>query len=118
MQLDTRGAEPTVTVIIAAGGEATRLPGKLALPVAGTPMLLRVRRALADAGPCVIAAKSHLDTEIAASIGARVVLDVQPGQGPLAALAGAAFTVDTPYFFAAAGDMPGLDAAFVRKLVA
>ncbi len=109
-------AEPRLTVIIVAGGEARRLPGKLDLLVEGLPMLLRVRRALASVGPCIVAAKIPFAQTMASSLDARVVLDDRPGDGPLAALANAAAKVETRYFFAAAGDMPGIDAAYVRRV--
>jgi len=111
------GAEPRVTVIIVAGGEASRLPRKLELPVLGIPMIVRVRRALAPIGACIVAAREPFAQSIAAAIDARVVLDDRPGEGPLAALVTAASFVETPYFFAAAGDMPGLDASFAARIV-
>jgi molybdopterin-guanine dinucleotide biosynthesis protein A len=110
------GAEPSVTVIIVAGGEASRLPRKLELPVLGIPMIVRVRRALASIGPCIVAARTPFAQSIEASLDARVILDDRPGEGPLAALVTAASFVETPYFFAAAGDMPELDASFVGRV--
>jgi molybdopterin-guanine dinucleotide biosynthesis protein A len=110
-------AEPRVTVIIVAGGEASRLPRKLELPVLGIPMIVRVRQALATVGACIVAARVPFARSIAESLDARVVLDDRPGEGPLAALASAVSFVETPYFFAAAGDMPGLDASFVARIV-
>jgi len=119
MPPDAPSAEKRVTVIVLAGGSATRLPGKLALPVNGEPMLVRVVRALSATGaPCIVAANDLLPAEIAAQLRVPIVYDDHPGEGPLAALASSAAAVDTPYFFAAAGDMPGLDAAFVARVLA
>ncbi|HEY5094427.1 MAG TPA: molybdenum cofactor guanylyltransferase [Candidatus Eremiobacteraceae bacterium] len=119
MPLDAPGAEKRVTIIVLAGGAATRLPGKLALPVNGEPMLVRVVRALSATGdPCIVSANGLLPAEIAAQLDVPVVYDDRPGEGPLAALASCASAVNTPYFFAAAGDMPGIDAAFVARVVA
>lgn len=117
MQPGSPGADRSVSVVIAAGGDAKRLPGKLDLPVQGAPMLLRVRRALAPIGPCIIAARVAFDAATASSLDARIVIDRHPGEGPLAALADAAAMVETEYFFAAAGDMPHIDAAFARRLL-
>lgn len=119
MPLDTPGAEKRLTIIVLAGGYATRLPGKLALPVNGEPMLVRVVRALSATGEqCIVAANDLLPAEFTAQLAARIVYDDRPGEGPLAALASAVAKVTTPYFFAAAGDMPGIDAAFVARIVA
>ena len=113
------GAETRFTIVVLAGGSATRLPGKLALPIDGEPMLARVLRALSFTGaPCVVAASGTLAEELIARIGVPIVFDEHPGEGPLAALVSAAATVRTPYMFAAAGDMPGIDAPFVARVVA
>ena len=44
-----------VTTVILAGGRATRLPGKLELPVGSEPLLAHVYHHLRDAAPVVIA---------------------------------------------------------------
>jgi molybdopterin-guanine dinucleotide biosynthesis protein A len=119
MRLDASGADAPVTIIVLGGGLATRLPGKLALPVDGLPMLARVLRALSTLGaPCLLAANAPLEDDVAAHITVPIVYDEHPGEGPLAALATAASAVTTPYFFATAGDMPGIDAAFVGRVIA
>lgn len=119
MRLDALGAEARVTIVVLAGGHATRLPGKLALPIDGEPMLARVLRALSVTGaPCLVVANARLPQEIAALINVPIVYDEVPGEGPLAALASCAATVNTPFFFAAAGDMPGINADFVGRVVA
>ena len=119
MPLDAPGAEARITIVVLAGGDATRLPGKLALPVDGEPMLARVLRVLSATGaPCLVAAGARPPEALDANLRIPVVYDEHPGDGPLAALASAAGAVDTPYFFAVAGDMPGIDAAFVARIVA
>jgi molybdopterin-guanine dinucleotide biosynthesis protein A len=119
MRLDASGADAPVTIIVLGGGLATRLPGKLALPVDGVPMLARVLRTLSSMGaPCLLAANAPLPDDIAMHISVPIVFDEHPGEGPLAALATAASAVRTPFFFAAAGDMPGIDAAFVTRVMA
>jgi molybdopterin-guanine dinucleotide biosynthesis protein A len=117
MPQDKTGADPRYTVIVLAGGNATRLPGKLALPVEGEPMLARVLRSLAATGaPCLVAAGARPPETVTADV--PVVYDERPGEGPLAALVSAAATIRTPFFLAVAGDMPGIDAAFVARIVA
>jgi len=119
MRPDETGADPQVTIVVLGGGLATRLPGKLALPVDGEPMLARVLRVLSATGaPCIVAAKAPLPDDVAAFVTVPIVYDEHPGEGPLAALASAASAVRTPFFFAAAGDMPGIDAAFVARVIA
>src|ERR1700730_4404333 len=119
MQLGAPGADQRFTVIVLAGGSATRLPGKLALTVHGEPMLARVVRALSATGaPCVVAANNAMGLDTISRLGVPIVYDEHPGEGPLAALASAAATLRTPFFFAAAGDMPGIDAALVARVLA
>jgi len=118
MQPASRDAEPRITVVVLAGGDARRLPGKLSLPVGGMPMLARVCTALSELGaPCIVAARAALPHEIATRIRVRVIFDEHPGEGPLSALVSAAGAVATPFFFAAAGDMPGISASFVARVI-
>jgi molybdopterin-guanine dinucleotide biosynthesis protein A len=119
MPHDATGAEARITIIVLAGGNASRLPGKLALPVDGEPMLARVLRAMSDTGaPCLVAAGARLPDALPTNLGVPVVYDEHPGEGPLAALSSAASSVHTPFFLAVAGDMPGIDVAFVARIVA
>ena len=107
------------TVVLFAGGAATRLPGKLTLPVHGEAMLARVYRRVVDGRrPCVVSARSPLDPMLAEKIRAPVVLDEHGDVGPLGALVTVAATLATTLLFAAAGDLPELDAAFVDDLEA
>lgn len=52
-----------------------------------------------------------------AGFGPRVLLDAEPGQGPLAAIVGALRTVTTPALFVVAGDMPYISAPPIRLVV-
>ena len=107
------------TVLLLAGGEASRLPGKLMLPVDGEPMLVRVfKRLTSDGRPCVISTRAPLDSPLLPVLNAPVVIDEYHGSGPLGGLASAAPHVATPLLFAAAGDLPDLDGAFVAHLEA
>jgi molybdopterin-guanine dinucleotide biosynthesis protein A len=105
-----------VTVIILAGGEATRLPGKLYLDTGDMPMLVRVFRNVTAGYPAVISCKGPLPPPIAAQIDVPAVVDRWPLRGPLSGLLSTMSEVRTPYVFACAGDAPFIDAAFVDML--
>ena len=108
---------PRTTIVLLAGGLATRLPNKLALPVEGEPMLVRIHRRLTSGGrPCVISARTELVPEIARQLRCPVAFDEYPDGGPLGGLASAAAQVRTPLFFAAAGDIPNVGEDFVARL--
>lgn len=104
-----------ITVVIVAGGNATRLPGKLGLDAGGVPLLVRVYRNVAAAGPVVIAAPD-LALELARAIDAPVVGERGPKRGPVGGLLAAFEAMTTPWVFAVAGDAPFVDAAHVARL--
>jgi molybdopterin-guanine dinucleotide biosynthesis protein A len=112
--------EPRITIVLLAGGSATRLPGKLSLPVDGEPMLVRVFRRLQGSGgrPLVVSSRTPLEASFRDVIRAPVVLDDYDNAGPLGGLVSAAARVATPLLFAAAGDLPNIDCAFVDRLEA
>jgi molybdopterin-guanine dinucleotide biosynthesis protein A len=110
------GAQRT-TVVLLAGGSATRLPGKLLLPVDGEPMAVRAYRRLSHGGrPLIVSARGPLPPELAAVITAPLVIDEFEDAGPLGGMVSAAAHVSTPLLFAAAGDLPQMDAAFIDAL--
>jgi molybdopterin-guanine dinucleotide biosynthesis protein A len=112
-------ASDRVTVVLLAGGPATRLPGKLALDVDGEPMLVRVYRRLTLTGwPCVISARAPLGARMPGDASYEVALDDVPDGGPLVGLRNAADLVRTPLMFAAAADLPNLSVAFASRLLA
>ncbi|MBV9439428.1 MAG: molybdenum cofactor guanylyltransferase [Candidatus Eremiobacteraeota bacterium] len=103
-------------ICILAGGQATRLPGKLEAPVAGVPMLVRVYRNVAPAGEVWLSTKGPLPADVAAEIPARAVIDRWPLRGPLSGLISTLSEMPHTWVFAVAGDAPLVDAAFVRSL--
>jgi molybdopterin-guanine dinucleotide biosynthesis protein A len=117
-------------ILVLAGGDATRLPGKLALPVSGTraddaetlPMLVHVFRNMAHSQrgdrEIVIAGKGTFSPEIDALLDAPLVIDRWTRRGPLAGLLTAMARMRSRYVFAAAGDAPNLTAAFADALAA
>lgn len=106
-----------ITVILVAGGNATRLPGKLALDAGGVPLLVRVYHNVAAGRPAVIAAPD-LAPELARAIDAPCIGERGPKRGPLGGLLAALAAVRTPWAFAVAGDAPFVDATFVDRLAA
>lgn len=109
--------EPSITIVLLAGGRASRLPGKLSLPVAGEAMLVRVFRRLSSTGlPCLISVREPLPAAIARELPVAVVTDRYDDAGPLGGLASAGAQVRTPLLFAAAGDLANIDAATIAVL--
>lgn len=111
------GVPPRTTIVLMAGGLATRLPGKLSLPIGGEPMLARVYKRLSASGrPCIVSARAPLADALAVSVPVPVIVDECSDGGPLVGLVSAAARVQTPLIFAAAGDLPNIDGAFVDAL--
>ncbi|GAA0659058.1 molybdenum cofactor guanylyltransferase [Salarchaeum japonicum] len=110
--------------VVLAGGDSTRFgdADKALAAVAGTPMVRRVFDALADATgtpPAVAAGSSPPDAyRRVLPDGVRFVPDDDDYAGPLAGLAAAAAGLDADWLFAAATDLPRLDAPAVRWLAA
>jgi molybdopterin-guanine dinucleotide biosynthesis protein A len=104
------------TVVILAGGEATRLPGKLFLETGDVPLLVRVYRNVSPGRPAVLSCKGTLPGEVDALIDAPAVVDRWPLRGPLSGLLSTMSEVATPWVFAVAGDAPFVDAAFIDGL--
>lgn len=113
-----REAAPLVTTIVLAGGEATRLPGKLFMDAGDLPLLVRVYRNVSVGRPTLISCNGALPYEIDLLIDAPAVVDRWPLRGPLSGLLSTIGEARTPWVFAAAGDAPFLDAAFIDALAA
>jgi molybdopterin-guanine dinucleotide biosynthesis protein A len=107
-----------LSVIVLAGGEATRLPGKLSLDAGNVPMLVRVYRNVSAGRPTVLSCKGTLPAEIDRDLDAPAVVDRWPLRGPLSGLISTMSELRTPWVFAAAGDAPFVDAAFIDRLEA
>jgi molybdopterin-guanine dinucleotide biosynthesis protein A len=109
---------PAVTVIVLAGGEATRFPGKLFVDAGDLPLLVRVYRNAGAGRECLISCKGALPYEVGMLIDAPAVVDRWPMRGPLSGLLSTMSAAYTPWIFAAAGDAPFLDAALIDVLAA
>jgi molybdopterin-guanine dinucleotide biosynthesis protein A len=112
-------AEPATSIVILAGGAATRFPGKLEREVGGEPMLLRVyRNARQSRWPVYVAGKGSFSPEIDARLECPLLLDRRPGGGPLQALLSACGAVDAERIFVLAGDSPLVDTSVMEALAA
>ncbi|RPE33635.1 molybdopterin-guanine dinucleotide biosynthesis protein A [Kitasatospora cineracea] len=102
--------------VVVAGGAGRRLGGadKPALTVGGRTLLDRVLAACADARQTLVVGPER-PTERA---GVRWLREDPPGGGPLAAVAAALPAVTAPRVLLLAADLPFLDAATVRRLLA
>lgn len=107
-----------VGIVLLAGGEATRLPGKLELDAGGEPLILRVYRNLAQAGPIYVSSNRSFPPEIDSALECPIVIDRWPRRGPLAALHSVFTYVREPLVFVTAADAPFVNAAVVRELLA
>ena len=116
--------EPAAIVLLA-GGLATRLPGKLFLAIDGEPLLARIVRRLEIAERAlVVVTSAALEADVRATIaalapGAHVIVDAEPGLGPLPALLAAAAHIEArgvSWFVALAADMPDVDASLIERL--
>jgi molybdopterin-guanine dinucleotide biosynthesis protein A len=110
--------ERQAAVCILAGGEATRLPGKLALAVGDVPMLVRVFRNVSPGRETWLSTKGPLPETIAAHIDTPQVVDRWPLRGPLSGLLSTLSEMRAEWVFAVAGDAPLVDAAFIDRLEA
>jgi molybdopterin-guanine dinucleotide biosynthesis protein A len=103
-------------VLILAGGEATRLPNKLALDAGEIPMIVRVFRNVVGNWPVYVSCKETFAPGIDALLDAPMVVDRWPLRGPLSGLISTMNEMHTRYVFAVAGDAPFVDAAFITHL--
>lgn len=105
-----------IAVCILAGGEATRLPGKLSLNIGEIPMLVRVCHNVSPGRPVWLSTKGPLPSPLASAVDARQVVDRWPQRGPLSGLLSTFSEIRSPWVFAVAGDAPFIDAAFINRL--
>ena len=105
-----------IGVAVLAGGEATRFPGKLYVDAGDLPLLVRVYRNVSPGRETMISCKGALPYEIDLLIDAPAVIDRWPLRGPLSGLLSTLSELHAPWVFAAAGDAPFIDAAFIDML--
>ncbi len=103
-------------VVIVAGGEATRLPGKLELASGDGPLLGRVFSNVRAAGEIAIACKGTFPPELDALLEAPSIVDRWPRRGPLGGMLTAMGRMRSRFVFALAGDAPFVDAGILARL--
>jgi molybdopterin-guanine dinucleotide biosynthesis protein A len=109
---------PAIAVVVLAGGEAKRLPGKLFLDAGDLPLLVRVYRNVSRDRETLISCRSALPYEVDLLIDAPAVVDRWPARGPLSGLLSTIGDVRAPWVFACAGDAPFVDATLIDRLAA
>ncbi len=102
--------------MVLAGGRGRRLggPAKPVLPVAGTPMLLRVLSAAAAAEPRIVVGPPELAEVLPA--GVRLTWERPPGGGPVAAMAAGLDLVERGPVAVLAADLPLLSPMALDRL--
>jgi molybdopterin-guanine dinucleotide biosynthesis protein A len=108
--------DSTLGIALLAGGEATRLPGKLSLDAGGLPMLARVYRNLRGAYPIYLSCNVPLDAETAKYVAARLITDRWPRRGPLAGILSVMASVPERWVAVVAGDLPFIGLDIVEQL--
>jgi molybdopterin-guanine dinucleotide biosynthesis protein A len=106
-----------VTAVILAGGNSTRMKSNKAfLPFRGEIFIERIHRQLSAIFHHIILVTNT--PEIYRFLPCRNVSDIYPGMGSLAGIHAGLIHSHTPYIFAVACDMPHLDEAVIRLLLA
>jgi molybdopterin-guanine dinucleotide biosynthesis protein A len=108
-----------VGILILGGGEATRLPGKLALAAGDVPLIVRVYRNFAALGNEIcVASQRTFEPQLDALLPVPLVIDRWARRGPLAGTLSAFGQMRSRFVFAVAGDAPFVDAGVLRTLLA
>lgn len=106
----------TYAVCILAGGEATRLPGKLTRPVDGVALILRVYSNVSGSYPVYVCAKETFAPEIDRELQCPVIIDRWHARGPLGGLLTAFGVIEADRIFAVPGDAPNVERTVLETL--
>jgi len=109
-------ADADVTVVLLAGGEATRLPGKLERADAGDPLIVRAYERFAPFYPVVVSASATFARAIDDRLACPIVVDRWSRRGPLAGILSTLAAVRTRLVCVVAADLPEVAADLVRAL--
>jgi len=104
--------------VILAGGEATRLPGKLLLEAGGIPLIVRVYRNVGAGRETVVACAGGFPREVDALLPVPMVVDRRPRRGPLGGLVTTLGRMGARWVFVVAGDAPLAGEALLERLAA
>lgn len=110
-------APPFAAAILAGGGSSRLGTDKALLPWEGRRLLDRQLDVLRALGPAEILVSGRPGADYAAP-GATVVLDAEPGLGPLGGLAAVLGAITAPHLVLLAVDLPAMTTAFLRSLLA
>lgn len=109
-------------MLILGGGEATRLPGKLALETGGAtdtmPMIARVFANVTHGREreIVLSGKATFARDLDARLAAPLVIDRWARRGPLGGMLSSFAQMRARFVFVVAGDAPQLDIGFAERL--
>ncbi len=92
--------------MVLAGGDATRLPGKLERLVDGVPLLVRTFRALRATHAVIVSHARPFPAQLDAMLTCPRVLDRWSGRGPLSGMVSACEALDADRVYVVAADMP------------
>ena len=108
---------PNFSAVLLAGGRSTRMGrDKAALVIEGEPLWRRQLATLRATGASELLISGRADGPFAES-GVRIVEDLTPDAGPLAALEAVLPRITTEHVVALAIDLPAIRADFLAKLV-
>jgi len=105
-------------ILILAGGQATRLPGKLELAAGDLPMLVRVFRNVCGARSVYISCNASFPAKLDAQLPCPMVVDRWPVRGPLSGMVSTMSEMKERFAFVVAGDAPYINAPFIDFLAA
>jgi molybdopterin-guanine dinucleotide biosynthesis protein A len=109
--------QPLVTGVILAGGKSSRMgQNKALLSLGGMRLIERVVGVLRQVFSELLLVTNTAESY--ANLGLPMVADVFPDKGSLGGIYSAIYTASTPFSFVVACDMPFLQAAVIRYLLA
>jgi molybdopterin-guanine dinucleotide biosynthesis protein A len=107
-----------LSAVILAGGESRRMgQDKAWLEMGGQPLIRRAVSTVRDSGIQKVAISGRVGTDYS-TLGCPILFDLEPGCGPLGGIERALAAATTPLVLVLAVDLPGVTAAFLRKLAA